>query len=353
VPSIYGNDVPEAANNGRFYLHTNHLGSVSALSDANGQLVGGVTRYTPFGDYRSGGPNGITDRAYTGQRENMSLGLYYYNARWYSPSLARFLSADAIVPAPTSPQSLNRYAYGANSPVKYTDPTGHCPAPTLENGYVGGGNIICIAAFIPTAESEGPFGLIYEGDDRWFSENSGLNESRFWVWIDADSGDIVNSYIHPTTAVNDLPQVFGRLGGDCDGRRCTYPQWEWTSDLQSFRLEGDSGVIVFGYSVLCSHPTCYVGPGPDGNIAFIPDGDGSYYAAGFTERFPNLEAYYWKDGELQDTVFRVNHFSQTELTNDKIELETGLNMYGGFPLGEQAYYWDALPWWWNRSSLGH
>lgn len=49
---------------------------------------------------------------------------------------------------------------------------------------------------------------------------------------------------------------------------------------------------MFGYSVLCSHPTCYAGPGPDGNIAFIPDGSGSYDAAGFTERFPNLEAYY-------------------------------------------------------------
>jgi len=116
---------PDPANNGLHYLYADHLGSISAMSDENGQLVGGITRYTPFGDYRSGGPNPITDRAYTGQRENMSLGLYYYNARWYSPSLARFLSADTIVPAPTSPQSLNRYAYTLNSPLNYSDPTGH------------------------------------------------------------------------------------------------------------------------------------------------------------------------------------------------------------------------------------
>ncbi len=125
---------PDPANNGRFYLYTDHpstllrtgLGSTSAMSDENGNLVGSVTRYTPFGDYRSGGPNGITGRAFTGQKENMAdLGLYYYNARWYSPSLARFLSADTLVPEPTSPQSLNRYTYVFNRPLNFIDPSGH------------------------------------------------------------------------------------------------------------------------------------------------------------------------------------------------------------------------------------
>ncbi|HFQ94251.1 MAG TPA: hypothetical protein ENK32_09595 [Anaerolineae bacterium] len=46
-----------------------------------------LTRYTPFGGYHTGGPNQITDRAYTGQKENMALGLYYYNARYYAPYL--------------------------------------------------------------------------------------------------------------------------------------------------------------------------------------------------------------------------------------------------------------------------
>ena len=68
--------------------------------------------------------NPSTDRAYTGQRENMELGLYYYNARYYVPGLERFLSADTIVPDPADPQSFNRYSYVNNNPVNDVDPTG-------------------------------------------------------------------------------------------------------------------------------------------------------------------------------------------------------------------------------------
>jgi len=36
----------------------------------------------------------------------------------------RFIQPDTIVPNPGDPQSLNRYAYAGNNPVRYTDPTG-------------------------------------------------------------------------------------------------------------------------------------------------------------------------------------------------------------------------------------
>ncbi len=49
----------------------------------------------------------------------------YYNARWYDPALGRFAQADSIVPPGV--QGLDRYAYVNNNPMRYTDPTGHCP----------------------------------------------------------------------------------------------------------------------------------------------------------------------------------------------------------------------------------
>ena len=49
----------------------------------------------------------------------------HYGARFYSPRLGRFISADTVVPEPGNPQALSRYAYVYNNPLKYTDPTGH------------------------------------------------------------------------------------------------------------------------------------------------------------------------------------------------------------------------------------
>ena len=37
---------------------------------------------------------------YTGQRQEDSLDLYFYNARWYDPELGRFAQADTVLPNP-------------------------------------------------------------------------------------------------------------------------------------------------------------------------------------------------------------------------------------------------------------
>ena len=91
-------------------------------TNASGGKVSDM-RYYPYGETRSGAI--ATDRRYTGQRQEIGLGLYDYNARYYDPSLGRFIQADTLVPSPANPQSLNRYAYTLNNPLRYTDPSGH------------------------------------------------------------------------------------------------------------------------------------------------------------------------------------------------------------------------------------
>jgi RHS repeat-associated protein len=51
------------------------------------------------------------------------FGLMFYVSRMYDPALGRFAQADSIVPPGV--QGLDRYAYVGNSPVRYTDPSGH------------------------------------------------------------------------------------------------------------------------------------------------------------------------------------------------------------------------------------
>jgi hypothetical protein len=66
----------------------------------------------------------------------------YYNARYYDPALGLFLSPDTIVPDAGRIIDYHRYGYVRNSPLKYTDPTGHVPwmiVGAATGGIVGGG----------------------------------------------------------------------------------------------------------------------------------------------------------------------------------------------------------------------
>jgi hypothetical protein len=54
--------------------------------------------------------------------------LYYLNARYYNPEWRRFISPDSTdYIDPDVPNGLNLYAYCANDPVNYCDPSGHDP----------------------------------------------------------------------------------------------------------------------------------------------------------------------------------------------------------------------------------
>jgi len=83
----------------------------------------GRQRYTPYGQVRYQWGSLPTTYNFTGQRLDGDTGLLYYGARYYDPALMRFVQADTLVPEPGNPQSLNRYAYVLNNPLKYTDPT--------------------------------------------------------------------------------------------------------------------------------------------------------------------------------------------------------------------------------------
>jgi RHS repeat-associated protein len=115
-----------------YYVLKDHLGSASVVTNASGATVG-EQRYYPFGETRLTTGSIFTDKLFTGQREMAGLGIYHYQARFYSPYINQFLSADTIVPGYSNPQNLNRYSYVTNNPLRYTDPTGHRP----EDGYVG------------------------------------------------------------------------------------------------------------------------------------------------------------------------------------------------------------------------
>ena len=121
-----------------YFVLKDKLGSASVVTDSTGAIVG-EQRYYPFGETRVTTGTIYTDKLFTGQREMAGLGIYHYGARFFSPKIGRFLSADTIVPNPANPQDFNRYSYVRNNPLRYTDPTGHAAYSETEAGCSGGG----------------------------------------------------------------------------------------------------------------------------------------------------------------------------------------------------------------------
>jgi hypothetical protein len=59
----------------------------------------------------------------------------------FDPYITHFIQPDSIIPDPSNPQSLNRYEYARNNPVRYNDPTGHCAGPN--NVWIPDGTSYC------------------------------------------------------------------------------------------------------------------------------------------------------------------------------------------------------------------
>ena len=120
-----------------YFLHRDHLGSVTTLS----RMVGTgpqtlAQRFDAFGKRRNAnwtadpgdaraGDAHFTERGFGGHEHLDTVRLIHMNGRVQDPVLGTMLSPDPLLGNLLNPQTLNRYSYVANNPLALVDPSGY------------------------------------------------------------------------------------------------------------------------------------------------------------------------------------------------------------------------------------
>ena len=107
-------------NNKTYYYHADALGSITRMTDQNGNTVQTI-RYDTFGNIKSiKNPLLIQPYAFTGREYDIESGFYYLRNRYYDPKTGRFTTKDPIGFA----GGINFYSYVNNRPTRFVDPWG-------------------------------------------------------------------------------------------------------------------------------------------------------------------------------------------------------------------------------------
>jgi RHS repeat-associated protein len=118
-----------------YNLLRDHIGSITHVVNASNNTLLYEYSYDPWGrmrnvtswtNYAPGSEPSlfVAARGFTGHEHLPWFNLINMNGRIYDPLVGQFLSPDNHVQAPYFTQSLNRYVYCVNNPLRFTDPSG-------------------------------------------------------------------------------------------------------------------------------------------------------------------------------------------------------------------------------------
>lgn len=98
-----------------------------------------------YDDWGIPAPGNIAQFGYTGQVWLDELGLSYYKARFYSPTLGRFMQTDPI----GYDADMNIYAYVGNDSVNFLDSTGNQPEAVMDRRVGNADSVIIHISIFP------------------------------------------------------------------------------------------------------------------------------------------------------------------------------------------------------------
>jgi len=122
----YGDDLVRMdRGSGVYYYLYDGLGSTRQLVNTGGSVTDGYS-YDAFGEGLSHSPSSgvLNPFLFNAQQFDTASGDYYLRARYYDPTIGRFLSQDPLQGSNEDPITLHRYLYADADPQNIFDPSG-------------------------------------------------------------------------------------------------------------------------------------------------------------------------------------------------------------------------------------
>ena len=110
------------------YYTQNAHGDVVNLTDSTGTVAKSY-KYDAFGVEQNVDDADDNAFRYCGEYFDAETGTIYLRARYYNPTIGRFISRDSYAGEINDPLSLNFYTYCENNPIYGIDPNGHFKLP--------------------------------------------------------------------------------------------------------------------------------------------------------------------------------------------------------------------------------
>jgi RHS repeat-associated protein len=266
----------ESVAGGLYWLHTDVVGSTTAVTGADGSVLERY-QYAPYGEPRFLGADSSARTGsaianpylFTGRRLD-ATGLYYFRARFLDPSEGRFVSRDAAL---DPLNSGNLYSYAGLNPLVWVDPYGSSGRPAPEGR-------------LAQMRRQGGIFLegAYEGTTNWIADkiwNSPVAiGARLWFYPEQTAAEIaagLKNFGKSVKAIWDDPAgVYAAML--CRARTQTDDEWirDWGKDLPNL-IETIAGFRMGMAAELSSVP---LKPRAGGSGGGKPGGSGARHSDG-------------------------------------------------------------------------
>jgi RHS repeat-associated protein len=189
-------------NNTTYFLHRDHLGSTRLITGLGGTTVDNLD-FLPFGEQITGDTS--TTHKFTGRERDAETGMDFFGARYMSAAQGRWSSPDLVnltddrILNPSN--TINKYIYSGNNPLKYTDPDGRDITIFYQTG-VPTGHIMMAAV----NEQRNDFAFLSVGPQPEYHNSAGMP----WNWISGVPGTTVFE-LDQFKTVDDLRNNFAAL----------------------------------------------------------------------------------------------------------------------------------------------